>query len=53
MDLPEKEVVEFTFDFGNTWKFELRLERIEQEKRSGQNIELLESAGEAPPQYPE
>jgi hypothetical protein len=53
MDLPEKEVVEFTFDFGNTWKFELRLERIEPAKERRGKIELLESAGKAPPQYPE
>jgi hypothetical protein len=53
MELPEMEVVEFLFDFGNTWKFELRLERIEPARAGGRRIALLESAGEAPPQYPE
>jgi hypothetical protein len=53
MELMEKEVVEFLFDFGSTWKFELKLERIEPVGAGGRKIELREAAGEAPPQYPE
>lgn len=53
MGLPEKKVVKFLFDFGDCWKFELRLERIEPERGRGRRIELLEWAGKAPPQYPE
>lgn len=51
--LPEKGTMTFKFDFGDCWKFELRLERIEEERKDAREIELIDSGGTAPPQYPD
>lgn len=43
----------FNFDFGDDWYFNLTLEQIEQPDAKLKNPKLLESHGEAPPQYPD
>jgi hypothetical protein len=39
------------YDFGDSWKFSVKLERIEPEERL-KEPRVLESHGEAPEQYP-
>lgn len=43
----------FNFDFGDDWYFNLTLEQIEHLDAKLKNPKLLESHGEAPPQYPD
>ncbi len=50
-DLPEKQNLDFTFDFGSTWKFVLRLERIAPPDPKLEAIQVLESHGTPPKQY--
>lgn len=50
--LPVKGMIKFLFDFGDSWRFDLRLERIEPPGGSTASIKLIESAGEPPKQYP-
>lgn len=50
--LPLKEVLSFRFDFGDDWRFLLRLERIEPPEGGTGRIVLLESHGKNPEQYP-
>lgn len=50
-DLPEKGRIEFTFDFGSTWKFDLKLERIAPPDQNLECITILESEGAPLPQY--
>jgi hypothetical protein len=49
--LPEKGVVRFLFDDGNSWRFKLQLER--REPGRGRRPKLTGSAGRAPKQYPD
>jgi hypothetical protein len=44
--------MEFLFDFGDNWLFDVRLERIEPPKSKIRAPAILESHGEAPEQYP-
>jgi hypothetical protein len=43
--------IEFLFDFGDNWKFDIEVERVNAEL-SVEKPEVLETHGEAPPQYP-
>ena len=43
----------YNFDFGDDWRFEVKLERIDPPDRGLQHAALLKSHGEAPDQYPE
>ncbi len=53
LGLPEKQVLNFLFDFGESWPFELRLERIEPADKKVKEPTLIESHGKAPEQYPD
>jgi hypothetical protein len=44
--------MEYLFDFGDEWCFDVRLERINPADGRIKNPKLLEEHGEAPPQYP-
>ena len=46
--LPLKGVMKFLFDFGDCWRFELRLERIAPPGKKNAPIEIIESTGEPP-----
>ena len=52
-DLPIKEgdKLQFIFDFGDWWEFELLLENLEPENIDSKKTVLLESHGDSPPQY--
>ena len=44
--------MEYLFDFGDMWRFEVKLERIDPADAGVKKPKLLEERGEAPPQYP-
>lgn len=50
--LPVRGMMKFMFDYGDSWRFTLRLERIGPPVGKKATIEVLEAAGEAPEQYP-
>jgi hypothetical protein len=49
--LAVKDEMVFTFDYGDDWKFNVKLEKIDPECRS-RRPEVIASAGKAPEQYP-
>ncbi|MEO1671604.1 MAG: plasmid pRiA4b ORF-3 family protein [Cyanobacteria bacterium J06631_2] len=53
-DLPLEvgSVMEYLFDFGDNWEFELQLEEIQEELRPGYG-EIIAHHGQAPGQYPD
>lgn len=53
-DLPLQvgHTMEYLFDFGDSWRFDCTLERIDPPDPQLRAPQLLESHGEAPPQYP-
>ena len=51
-ELPEKGVMKFLFDYGDSWQFELKLERIDPPGKADAPIKVIESTGKAPEQYP-
>ncbi len=51
--LPEKGVMKFRFDYGDDWRFELKLERIDPLDKKMKHSALLESFGKAPAQNPD
>jgi hypothetical protein len=51
-ELPVKGTVHFLFDYGDSWKFELRLEAVEDSVSHLSKPRILESVGKAPPRYP-
>ena len=53
LDLPEKHIMKFLFDFGDSWKFELQLERIEPPEKHKTPIKITEVVGRPPKQYNE
>jgi hypothetical protein len=44
--------MEYLFDFGDNWKFDLQLEQINTEDTRQEYVEIIESFGIAPEQYP-
>jgi hypothetical protein len=50
-DLPEKQTMKFHFDFGASWRFVLRLERIEPPDPKLKRPKVIASEGVAPKQY--
>jgi Plasmid pRiA4b ORF-3-like protein len=45
--------IEYLFDFGDNWKFDLQLEQINVEDTRQEYVEIIDSFGIAPEQYPE
>jgi Plasmid pRiA4b ORF-3-like protein len=45
--------MEYLFDFGDNWKFDVRLEQINAEDTRQEYVEILDSFGTAPEQYPD
>ena len=44
--------MEYLFDFGDMWRFDVRLERIDPADGRVKKSKLLEKRGQSPPQYP-
>lgn len=51
--LPLKETMRFRFDFGDDWRFLLRLEALEAPDPAIRRIRVLEAHGKNPSQYPD
>jgi hypothetical protein len=51
-ELALKDKMRFTFDYGDYWQFDVCLERVESEEGPLRRLEVIESAGQAPEQYP-
>lgn len=51
MELSPGDSFDFLFDFGDQWRFKIKLERIDADDESLTRPRLLESHGESPPQY--
>ena len=52
IELALKDKMRFTFDYGDYWQFDVRLERVEAEQGRLDQPKVIESAGKAPEQYP-
>jgi len=52
-ELALQDHMSFTFDYGDNWQFEVRLEKIDVEPSRLRGPKVLESAGKAPEQYPQ
>jgi len=52
-ELPLKDEMLFTFDYGDDWQFKVRLEAVEDAPCKFKRPRVSESAGKAPEQYPE
>ena len=51
--LPVNGKMKFLFDYGDSWRFELRLERIEPPVKEDAPIRVIEKTGKPPKQYPD
>lgn len=51
LTLSEGSTMTYIFDFGDWWEFQVQLEQVHEDERAGY-AEILDSAGDAPPQYP-
>ena len=51
-ELPIKDAMLFTFDYGDNWQFTVRLEAVEEGPSRLKTAKVVESAGKAPEQYP-
>jgi hypothetical protein len=52
-ELALKDAMHFTFDYGDYWEFDVRLEKVEAEPGRLKQPRVIESAGKAPEQYPD
>ena len=53
IDLAEKDVFHYLFDFGDDWWHRIRVEKIVESEDNQKRINLIKAVGEAPPQYPD
>ena len=51
-ELPIKDAMRFTFDYGDDWRFSVCLEAVEEGGSRLKRPKVVESAGKAPEQYP-
>ena len=53
VDLEEKDVFHYLFDFGDDWWHRIRVQSISETNLSKKSIRIIKSIGESPPQYPD
>jgi hypothetical protein len=53
LDLAEKEVFHYLFDFGDDWWHRIRVESVTEVPGKGQYVNLVKAVGKAPDQYPD
>ena len=53
VDLEEKDVFHYLFDFGDVWWHRIRVQSIKETNLSKKSIKIIKSVGESPPQYPD
>lgn len=51
-ELALKDAMRFTFDYGDDWQFDVRLEAVAEGRCKFKRPKVVESAGKAPEQYP-
>lgn len=51
LPLNERQSMQFQYDFGANWRFDVQLEKIETETTKISKPTIVESRGEAPPEY--
>ena len=52
IDLNEKDIFHYLFDFGDNWWHRIRVKSIKEVESNKKHIRLVKSVGESPPQYP-
>jgi hypothetical protein len=53
LPLQPEHSMELEYDFGDSWKFDVKLERIEPPSRKMKSGRILERHGKSPKQYPD
>lgn len=53
VDLAEKDVFHYLFDFGDDWWHRIRVDKIMENKNKRKSVKLIKAVGVAPPQYPD
>ena len=53
VDLAEKDVFHYLFDFGDDWWHRIRVEKIKENENNRKSVKLIKAIGVAPPQYPD
>jgi hypothetical protein len=49
--LPEGDAMTFHFDYGDDWRFQVKLERVDAERSKHKGAKVTAQGGEAPSQY--
>lgn len=53
VDLEEKDVFHYLFDFGDDWWHRIRVQSIKETNLKNKSIKIMKVIGESPPQYPD
>ena len=53
VDLAEKDIFHYLFDFGDDWWHRIRVEKIIETENHRIGVKLIKAVGESPPQYPD
>jgi len=53
VELREKDVFHYLFDFGDDWWHRIRVQSVKETKSKKKTIKIIKTAGESPPQYPD
>jgi len=53
VDLKEKDVFHYLFDFGDDWWHRIRVQSIREASSKKKHIKIIKSVGASPPQYPD
>jgi hypothetical protein len=53
LPLNERQSMQFQYDYGADWRFEVRLEKIDPDAQRPSKPKVIESHGEPPAEYPE
>jgi hypothetical protein len=53
VDLNEKDVFHYLFDFGDDWWHRIKVQNVNETKSKKKHIKIIKSVGESPPQYPD
>lgn len=53
VDLNEKDIFHYLFDFGDDWWHRIKVQKIYEMNSKKKHIKVTKSVGESPPQYPD
>lgn len=51
VDLKEKDVIHYLFDFGDDWWHRVRVQSVDKSTSNKKHVRLVKSVGASPPQY--